>query len=306
MASERLIGIIAAAATPLRPNGTIDLEGLEQHCRRLLDHGCDGINLLGTTGEATSFSLEQREEAMLAISRSALPLDRFMVGTGAAALADTARLTAKARELGFAGALVLPPFYYKNISAEGLADFLEALIAKVGKKDLRIYLYHYPQLSGVPYPPDLVARFYQKYSEQMIGLKDSSGELAYSLEIARACRGFDVFPSSEAAFGDANAALFAGCISASVNINAPLVARSRKLAGATPGVAALKDATAIRAALTGVPLIPAIKWALAELFDDAAWRQLMPPLHPLSERDAASLRAALSPTRFAELKSAFR
>lgn len=306
MPSERLKGIIAAAATPLRPNGAIDLEGLEHHCRRLIENGCDGINLLGTTGEATSFSLEQREEAMLAVSRSSLPLDRFMVGTGAAALADTARLTAKARELGFAGALVLPPFYYKNISAEGLADFLEALIAKVGKKDLPIYLYHYPQLSGVPYPPDLVARFYKKYPDQLIGLKDSSGDLAYALEVARASPGFDVFPSSEAAFGDAGAALFAGCISASVNINAPLIARSRNLAGSAAGVRALKEATAIRTALTSVPLIPAIKWALAELFDDTAWRQLMPPLHPLSERDAASLRAALASTRFAELKSVFR
>jgi 4-hydroxy-tetrahydrodipicolinate synthase len=155
----KLQGVIAAAATPLGPDLAIDLERLVAHCRWLLgEGGCDGINLLGTTGEATSFPVEARLAAMKAIARSGLPLDRFMVGTGAAALDDAVRLTAEAKSLGFAGALLLPPFYYKGIDADGLVAYVEAVIAKVGPAGLALYLYHFPQNSGVPYTIEVVTR----------------------------------------------------------------------------------------------------------------------------------------------------
>lgn len=306
MSAKRLKGIIVAAATPLRPDGTIDLEKLVAHCRRLLDLGCDGINLLGTTGEATSFPVQQREEAMQAVSRSSLPLDRFMVGTGAAALADAARLTATARDLGFAGALLLPPFYYKNIPADGVTAYVEALIATVGAKDLRLYLYHYPQLSGVPYSPETVEQLYRAHPEQLLGLKDSSGDMAYAAGVAERCPGFDVFPSTEGAFGSPSASLFAGCISASVNVTAPLVARSRRETDAKKRADALARAVAVRTALAGVPLIPAVKWALGDLLEDESWLRLAPPLRPLSAGDLATLKAALRETAYAELTADFR
>lgn len=132
----KLIGIIAAAATPLNADLSINLTRLVQHCGWLLSQGCDGINLLGTTGEATSFSVEQRLEAMTAIARSELPLNRFMVGTGAASLDDAVRLTIAAKALGYAGALLLPPFYYKGIDSEGLTEFVATIVARVGKSDL--------------------------------------------------------------------------------------------------------------------------------------------------------------------------
>ncbi|HYB10078.1 MAG TPA: dihydrodipicolinate synthase family protein, partial [Alphaproteobacteria bacterium] len=108
MSKERMTGVIAAAATPLRDDYSIDLVKLVSHCEWLLKQGCDGINLLGTTGEATSFAVEERLAAMKAVAQGHLPLDRIMVGTGAAALGDAVRLTGAARELGFAGALLLP------------------------------------------------------------------------------------------------------------------------------------------------------------------------------------------------------
>ena len=131
---KRLHGVIAATPTPLKSDLAIDVERLIGHCRWLLgDGGCDGINLLGTTGEATSFSVEQRLAAMRAVAGSGLPLERMMVGTGAAAFADAVTLTSAARELGFNGALLLPPFYYKGIEAESLADYVGAVIGKAGK-----------------------------------------------------------------------------------------------------------------------------------------------------------------------------
>ncbi len=151
----RLRGVIAAAATPLNADFSIDTERLIQHCRALLAEGCDGINLLGTTGEATSFSVEQRLAAMQAVARSGLPMSQFMVGTGAASLNDAVRLTREARDLDFTGALVLPPFYYKPIDNVGLLAYFDELINRVGA-DLRLYLYNFPQLSGVPYPLEFV------------------------------------------------------------------------------------------------------------------------------------------------------
>jgi 4-hydroxy-tetrahydrodipicolinate synthase len=197
----KLQGVIAAVATPLSDNLTIDHNRLVSHCHWLLGQGgCDGINLLGTTGEATSFSTAARIDAMQAIARSDLPLDRFMVGTGAAALEDAVRLTAEAKALGFAGALLLPPFYYKGIAADGLIPYVDAVIERVGRDGLQLYLYHFPQNSGVPYSIDIVARLRAVYPDVIAGLKDSSGDLEYAAALARKLEGFAVFPSAEASF----------------------------------------------------------------------------------------------------------
>ena len=173
-----LKGVIAAAATPLHDDLTIDLDALVAHCGHLLGGGgCDGINLLGTTGEATSFPVEQRLAAMRAVASSGLPLSRFMVGTGCAALDDAVTLTRAAKELGFAGALLLPPFYYKGIGAEDVAAYVGAVIDRVGADGLPLYLYHFPANSGVPYAPEAVRRLRGTYPDTVLGLKDSSGDL---------------------------------------------------------------------------------------------------------------------------------
>jgi 4-hydroxy-tetrahydrodipicolinate synthase len=301
MTSSRLTGVIAAAATPIREDRSIDLEKLVAHCRRLLDNGCDGINLLGTTGEATSFSVEQRLEAMAAVARSGLPLDRFMVGTGAAALADAIRLTAAARDHGFAGALLLPPFYYKGIDRDGLVGYVEAVIAGAGPNGLRLYLYHFPQLSGVPYTADVVEHLRRAHPGQVLGLKDSSGDLDYSADLARRLPGFAVFPSSEASLGRADELGFAGCISATVNVNAPLAGRAWRERRTKAGSAALEAAGAVREALGKVPLVAAVKWALATLSGDDGWRRLVPPLRLLLPAEQQTLERALAETAFAEL-----
>jgi 4-hydroxy-tetrahydrodipicolinate synthase len=291
-------GVIAAAATPLRNDHTIDLPNLIAHCARLLKTGCDGINLLGTTGEATSFSVDQRLAAMKAIAESGLPLDRFLVGTGTAALADTVRLTSAARDCGFAAALLLPPFYYKGIDHAGLVAYVEAVIAGAGAQKLRLYLYHYPQLAGVPYAIDTVEQLHRAHPEQVLGLKDSSGDLEYSTALAARLPSFAVFPSSESTLGRAREFGFRGCISATVNINAPLAGRAWHDAGSATGAAALAAATGIREALAKAPLVAAVKWALAEMSHDPAWRRLMPPLRPLTLAEETTLRQALQGTTF--------
>src|SRR3970040_1231332 len=127
MPESNLCGVIAAIATPIDAAGSPDTARATRLARHLLDNGCDGLNVLGTTGEATSFSLDERKRVMSAYAQAGLPLDRLMVGTGAAAIADAVALTRHAAELGFAGALLLPPFYYKSVPDDGLVAYIDAL-----------------------------------------------------------------------------------------------------------------------------------------------------------------------------------
>jgi len=157
-AERDLHGVIAAIATAVDPRGEPDCARSIALARFLLANGCDGLNVLGTTGEATSFSLDQRRRVMNAYAESGLPLDRMMVGTGAAALADAIALTRHAAELGFAGALVLPPFYYKGVSDDGLVAVIEAILSATAARPIPLYLYHFPAQSGLPWHVALVRR----------------------------------------------------------------------------------------------------------------------------------------------------
>jgi 4-hydroxy-tetrahydrodipicolinate synthase len=289
-----LKGVIAAAATPLKDDLAIDLDHLVRHCGWLLgEGGCDGINLLGTTGEATSFSVEQRIAAMRAVAASALPLSRFMVGTGAAAFDDACKLTAEAKSLGFAGALLLPPFYYKGIDAEALTAYVTALVERVGAGGLPLYLYHFPANSGVPYTADAVARLRDAFPATLLGLKDSSGDLDYSAGLARSLSGFDVFPSAEASIGRAAELGFAGCISATANVTGPFAQLGYTGRTESERAEGLAEAVRIRAEISKFPLVAAVKEALALITGEASWRRMMPPLTSLTPSQAESLEKAL-------------
>src|SRR5262245_17771049 len=171
MTATQLSGVIAAIATPIDQAGAPDCARATSLARYLLDHGCDGLNVLGTTGEATSFSLDERKRVMSAYRDAGLPLDRLMVGTGAAAVADAVALTRHAAELGFAGALVLPPFYYKGVPDDGLVAYLDTLVQATAELPIPIYLYHFPQQSGLPWHVALVGRLLGMFGGRIVGLK---------------------------------------------------------------------------------------------------------------------------------------
>ncbi len=293
MKPNRIRGVVAATATPVSAAFDPDPERLVRHCRGLLDAGCDGINLLGTTGEATAFSVEQRLAVMRAVAEAGLPLERFMVGTGVCALADTVRLTRAACEIGFAGALVLPPFYYPGIGADGLLAYVDELARRAMHPQLAIYLYHIPQNTGVPWPVEVVAELKRRHPKALVGLKDSAGDLAYARSVvAVAGADFDVFPSSEAALGDAVAAGFAGCISATVNLTAP-ESQAAWSAQQRDGGAAAAQAAALRALFAPYPLVSAVKAMLAARYGDPAWAQVCLPLTALPADAARALARAL-------------
>ncbi len=292
MPTSQLRGVIAATATPVDAQFRPDTERLVRHCRALLDGGCDAINLLGTTGEATAFGVEQRLRVMRAVAESGLPLDRFMVGTGVPALEETVLLTRAACELGFAGQLVLPPFYYPDVPADGLVAYVDALVRRVRHARLAVYLYHIPQNTKVPWPLEVVVRVRERHGDTVAGLKDSAGDLAYARSIVAALPGFAVFPSSEATLGSASADGFAGCISATVNVTARESQAAWAGQGTAAGATAAAKAAELRAIVAAHPLVAAVKSLLAARYRDDEWRRVALPLAVLAADRAAALAAA--------------
>ena len=284
-APKTLHGVIAAVATAVDAKGEPDCARSTALARFLLETGCDGLNVLGTTGEATSFSLDQRKRVMTAYAQSGLPLDRMMVGTGAAAPADAIALTKHATELGFAGALVLPPFYYKGVHDDGLVAYIDAVLTATAAKPIPIYLYHFPAQSGLPWHVALIRRLLDTFGQRIVGLKDSSGDMAYAREAASILPRFKVFPSTEAALPEARSGVFAGCISATANLNADLCGRAYK----TGDAAALADAVTIRNLFNGKPLVPGIKALLAHIHNDPQWAIMEPPLAAFPAADRAAV-----------------
>jgi 4-hydroxy-tetrahydrodipicolinate synthase len=285
--SKTLSGVIAAVATPIDESGAPDLKRAVKLARYLLDNGCDGLNVLGTTGEATSFSLAERKAVMSAYKAAGLPLDRLMVGTGAAAVSDAVALTRHAAELGFAGALVLPPFYYKGVPDDGLIAYIDTLVQATADQPISIYLYHFPAMSGLPWHVALIKRLLQSFPSRIVGLKDSSGDMAYARAAATIAPDFAVFPSTEAALLEARGGAFAGCISATANLNADLCARAWRSGDA----GALDAAVIIRKLFDGKPLVSGVKALLAHIHDDPALGRVKPPLAAFSAADRAAVIA---------------
>jgi 4-hydroxy-tetrahydrodipicolinate synthase len=291
--TSSLRGVIAAVATAIDENGEPDCARSTKLARFLLDHGCDGLNVLGTTGEATSFSLAQRQRVMTAYLDAGLPMDRLMVGTGAASVADAVALTRHAAEVGFAGALVLPPFYYKGVPDDGLAASIDIIVKATAANPIPIYLYHFPAQSGLPWHAALIRRLLAAHRGRIVGLKDSSGDMAYAREAASIDPDFKVFPSTESVLTEARGGAFAGCISATANLNADLCQR----AWSAGDRAALDAAVTIRKLFDGKALVSGVKALLAHIHGDPAWARVQPPLAPFSAAARAAVIAGYDSVR---------
>jgi len=293
MSPTKLRGVIAAIATPINEDGSPDTARATKLARFLIDNGCDGLNVLGTTGEATSFSLEERKRVMDAYKAAGLPLDRMMVGAGAAAVADAIALTRHAADLGFGGALVLPPFYYKGVPDDGLVAYIDAIAKGTAQKPVPLYLYHYPQQSGLHWHVALVKRLLDTFGGRIVGLKDSSGDMNYAREVAALSKSFDVFPSTEAVLLEARTGAFAGCISATANLNADLC----QLAWKNGDKAAHDAAVTIRKLFDGRPLVSGVKALLSHIHGDPALARMKPPLAAFPAGDRAAVVAGYDQVR---------
>ena len=268
-------GIYAAAISPFDEAGALDAKKLVAYCQYLLsDGGCDGVAPTGTTGEATSIPLAQRLALPAAFAEAGIAPDRVIFGTGACATGDAVALTRAAVEAGYTNVLVLPPFYYKNVSDDGIHAYYARLIDAVGSDGLRVYLYHFPQMSMTPFSTDLVVRLRRDFGATIAGLKDSSGDFAQSRAFAEATGGidadFDVYPANEGMVFDGQAAGCAGIISGSTNAFANKVQQALKAEGAARD-RALEAVKAARATAGKYPLMAAMKQIEAWRSGDEGW-----------------------------------
>lgn len=284
-------GVIAAAATPLTADGAIETAAYLDHCRWLLAHGCDGINVLGTTGEANSIGLAARHRLLDTVGTSGLPMAQLMVGTGGCALSDAVELTRHAVQCGFAGQLVLPPFYYKPVGDEGIFAFFAKLIDTIADERLQIYLYNFPQLTGIPFSIAVIQRLIQAYPGVVVGLKDSSGDVDNAVAMVDACPALAVFPSSEAVLQQGREQGFAGCISATVNLTSADAGRVWHAPAAPDAHTRQASISQIRAHIASYTLIPAIKYLLRRLHGSPVWEPLLPPMVPMTAAQGDALSA---------------
>ena len=279
-----LSGVFAAVPTPIHANGEPDSERFLIHARWALGQGLDGLNVLGTTGEANSLSAGQRRKVMEATAADLDPTT-FMVGTGTPDLATTIELTDFAHDLGFAAALILPPYYYKGISDDGLLAWFDRVVQATRTKPIPIYLYNFPQMTGVPFSPELVRRLVEALPDRIQGIKDSSGDLTYAATLAK-IKGLAVFPSDESSLARAAADGFMGCVSATANQTANLASRLWKDQG---NEALLDRVKNLRQAIASNPLIAAVKYLVGRTHQDQEFERILPPHLPLSSDQKQAL-----------------
>lgn len=299
--TNTLNGVFAAVLTRLGTDGAPDSEATARHCRWLLEAGCDGLSVLGTTGEANSFTVDERLALLDGLVEAGIPAETLMPGVGCCALPDTIALARRALGHGVGGVLMLPPFYYKNVGDDGLFAAFSDVIEAVGDDRLRVYVYHFPQMSGVPLPMSLIERLLARYPGTVAGMKDSSGDLDNMVAAARAFPGFAVFSGSDELFWPLLQAGGAGCITAVSNVAAPLAHTVWAAHGRGDAAAAERahgDLSAVRRAIAAYPLTAALKAVLARGGGDGGWLRLRPPLMPLAEAEADVLFGALDDLGF--------
>jgi len=284
-------GILAPVLTPFDRDLNPDPRRFSLFCKTLLDEGCAGLAPFGTTSEANSLSLDERERLLDALLEAGIPAERLIPGTGCAALPDTARLSRKAARAGCAGVLMLPPFYYKNLTEEGLYRSFAAAIDRTAESRLRVYLYHIPQVSQVPIPLRVIERLLRAYPGVVVGIKDSSGDFENTRAMLRAFPGFEVFVGTEKLLLANLREGGAGCITATANLNARAIARAFR----ERTEERQREIDSVRALFESVPLIAALKEAMAQRTGDASWRAVRPPLVELTPEQREKIRAAAGP-----------
>ena len=311
--SQRIRGVLAPVVTPFKADLSPDCERFIRHCQWLLSQNC-GLAVFGTNSEANSMAAEERSTLLDAVVAAGIDPSRMMPGTGCCSVTETVELTAHAVRHGCAGVLMLPPFYYKNVSEEGLYRYFSEVVQRVGDTRLKIYLYHIPPVAIVGITPKLVERLLKAYPTAIAGMKDSSGDWnntktfldAFAVRAGRAVSGFDVFVGSESFLLANMRNGGVGTISATANVN-PAAIHKLYRQWNTAGDADNADQqqsklNAVREVFSSrkfPSMIAALKQAIAIHRNDPEWSRVRPPLVELTKEQAKLLAAELKAIGFA-------
>jgi len=288
--AQRITGVLSPVVTPFKADLSPDADRFVRQCRWLLSQNV-GLAVFGTNSEANSLSVEEKIELLERLVGAGLDPARMMPGTGCCALTDSVRLTAHAVKLGCGGALMLPPFYYKGVSDEGLYRNFAEIIERVGDERLQLYLYHIPPVSQVAITLGLIDRLLSKYPGIVAGVKDSSGDWNNTKAMLDnfAKGGFDVFAGSEVFLLDNMRNGGKGCITATGNINPGPIANVYKNWRSAEADKLQAGISATRKIVQKQPMIPALKAAVAHFGNDAPWKTCRPPLVELTSAQEEEL-----------------
>jgi 4-hydroxy-tetrahydrodipicolinate synthase len=281
---KRIEGVLSPVITPFRRDLSPDPDRFVRHCLWLTRQGCAGLAVFGTNSEANSMSVEEKLELLDALVTGGVPPASLMPGTGHCALSDTVKMTREAVRMGCGGVLMLPPFYYKGVSDDGLFRSFSEVIERVGDERLRLYLYHIPPVSNVAITLGLIERLLERYPGIVAGAKDSSGDWSNTRAMLERFkdRGFDVFPGSEVFLLDGLRAGGKGCITATGNVNPGPISEVFKRWRTADADKLQAGITATRKIMQKVPMIPALKAVTAHFANDPQWRIVRPPLTELT------------------------
>ncbi|WMS40921.1 dihydrodipicolinate synthase family protein [Acuticoccus sp. MNP-M23] len=298
MTTPSLAGVYSAATTPVTASGAPDTGRFAEHCKALLAEGCHGIALLGTTGEANSFGLNERQELLDSVVAAGIDPARLMPGTGTANLPDTVALTRHAVAAGVAAVVMLPPFYYKGVSDEGVLRAYCETIEAVGDARLKVVLYHIPQMSGVTISPAIIEALLKRYPDTVVGIKDSAGDIDRMREIIAAFPGFQLFAGADPLLLPVLQAGGAGCITATSNLVAAAL-RTVFDNHADPAASAAVDAAqahivAMRTLTNAYVQIPTVKAMVARRRGAPEWTNVRAPLLPLTEAERADVETQMA------------
>ena len=289
-------GLITPILTPFNDDLSIATDLFVDFAKTLLESGgSSGVAPFGTTGEALSISIQERLDTVDALIDGGIDPSLMMVGTGLTNLQDTVTLTRHAAERGCFGTMTLPAFYFKDVSDDGLYDYYRRLIDMVNHPDLKIYLYHIPQVSGVGLSIDLVKRLHTDFPDVVVGIKDSSG-VWENTEALLNIKSLITYPGAELPLVEACKLGAPGCISATGNLNGTFIndvitlCHSGDLDAAE---AAHERVTGARNLFQGYTPIPTLKALLARATGESRWNNLRPPLMGMDEGAVASLEAEL-------------
>ena len=289
-------GVFSAALTPLDADLAPDHATFVKHARWLLQEGCDGIALLGTTGEANSFSIGERKALLEAAVGAGIAPERLLPGTGVAALTETVELTHHALSLGVRTVVMLPPFYYKNVSDDGVFAAYAEVIERVGDARLRVVLYHIPQMSAVPLSHALIERLIARFPDIVVGIKDSAGDIGNMLAMVERFPGFSVLAGADPLLLPLRRQGGAGCITATSNLVAQDLAFIYRHAldesRAGEVEAAQQRVVAMRNRASRFAQMASLKMLTAQRTGHEGWARMRPPLLALDAAEKASLLSA--------------
>jgi len=269
--------VYSAVLTPFKRDLSIDKKLLISHCEFLINNNIF-LAPLGTTGEANSISIVEKINLIRSLAKSDLPKKKIIIGTGNSSYTDAALLTKEAVKQKLFSVLVLPPFYYKNVSDEGIFQYYKNIIDDVKSNNLRLFLYNIPQVSGIAISVDLIHRLKKKYSDIVAGIKDSSGDFE-NTKLYKNIKNFIVYPGSEKFLMDGLTIGCSGCISATTNVNIQ-AAKLIKLYNLPEGENLNQKVMSVRSIFEKYPVIAALK--AIKFKENENWIYIRPPLISLN------------------------